>query len=595
MKPSLSAVLIVKNEQQNLARCLHSLSGQVDEIVIVDTGSQDGTIAVARQFTERIYEYAWHQDFSAARNYGLSRASGDWILSLDADETLDSSQGGLDALLAADSGLDAYFLPLYNQNPATRESTVHQVLRLFRNTPEYRFQGSIHEQIIIQDPKRVGLAVHPIIRHHAAGERERNRKRGRNLALLRRQLGTDPVNPFLQYYLGLEWLGLSQPARALPLFENAYRAMAEDQIIFRTPALHYYITALKAVGRVDEALALCLAETERYPNYADLFFHGGLLLEAGGEYQIAMDWFEEAVRSGPPPPFFFHTQGCASFLALFHIGYCQEQLGKRKQAILSYREVLNNHSEAFFVIYPLFLAVLNELGAEPARDYFLRNGDLRDGQRGAILAELFFEAGHPGIAARCLEDPEIRRHVQPAQTVHWLLFSGQPGAALAELNQLTHRENPPEPLLEERVGALLLTANYSAAKRDALLLWRLPGSRIQAIAYLNLIHWVTHCRLGCRPEAASQPVIIKTLVELVENCLKARAAEKLVTASPYEGLIVHALNVLARLSFTGPVALDAYFRQKAELWRKLCQLRTGMKGDLTGVRHFGELMCDRQG
>ncbi len=83
----LSAVLIVKNEERMLPRCLESLAGKVDEIVIVDTGSTDGTLEIANS-ADVVSSYEWSDDFSAARNYAKGLASGDWVLSIDADEVL---------------------------------------------------------------------------------------------------------------------------------------------------------------------------------------------------------------------------------------------------------------------------------------------------------------------------------------------------------------------------------------------------------------------------------------------------------------------------------------------------------------------------
>src|SRR5262245_11824182 len=85
---TLSLCMIVKNEAAHLARCLDAVSPMVDEIVIADTGSTDDTVSIARGYTPHVLTFAWCDDFSAARNFVLERATGDWILSLDADETI---------------------------------------------------------------------------------------------------------------------------------------------------------------------------------------------------------------------------------------------------------------------------------------------------------------------------------------------------------------------------------------------------------------------------------------------------------------------------------------------------------------------------
>lgn len=86
----LSAIIITKNEERNIGRCIESIKDLVDEIIIVDSGSTDRTIEIARKYTDKIYFRQWTDDFAAQRNYALSKATGDWILSLDADEVVSS-------------------------------------------------------------------------------------------------------------------------------------------------------------------------------------------------------------------------------------------------------------------------------------------------------------------------------------------------------------------------------------------------------------------------------------------------------------------------------------------------------------------------
>lgn len=100
-KPLISLCMIVKNEADNLARCLTSVRGAADELIIVDTGSTDDTIAIARSFGAAVISFPWTGDFAAARNAGLEKARGTWILVLDADEELDAESKG-ELLLCAE-------------------------------------------------------------------------------------------------------------------------------------------------------------------------------------------------------------------------------------------------------------------------------------------------------------------------------------------------------------------------------------------------------------------------------------------------------------------------------------------------------------
>jgi len=165
MKLSLS--MIVKDEEAHLGHCLDSVRGLVDEIVVVDTGSTDGTVALARARGAAVHPFPWTGDFSAARNASLARATGDWVLSLDADEAVDPRDHA--ALRAACGGADAYrvlirsYLPDaaytmmdtqarpnpggYAEGAAWPACADTRAVRLFRRLPDVAFRGRIHESV----------------------------------------------------------------------------------------------------------------------------------------------------------------------------------------------------------------------------------------------------------------------------------------------------------------------------------------------------------------------------------------------------------------------------------------------------------------
>ncbi|MFN3533586.1 MAG: glycosyltransferase family 2 protein, partial [Candidatus Brocadia sp.] len=103
-RPTLSACMIVKNEEKFLPQCLQSIKDAVDEVIIVDTGSTDKTVEIAKSFGARVYHHPWKNSFSEARNHSLSYATGDWILQIDADEALEQTDIPLlHKLIPADS------------------------------------------------------------------------------------------------------------------------------------------------------------------------------------------------------------------------------------------------------------------------------------------------------------------------------------------------------------------------------------------------------------------------------------------------------------------------------------------------------------
>src|SRR5262245_32836118 len=144
----LSLCMIMRDEEEHLARCLRSVQGVADEVVIVDTGSTDRSVRIAESFGARVLHEPWRGDFAAPRNTSIDAATGDWILILDADEEL--IDGAALLPLLEDEGLEGYCLREVNfiGEEVGVEAVVNSAFRLFRNRPEYRYDGALHEQIM---------------------------------------------------------------------------------------------------------------------------------------------------------------------------------------------------------------------------------------------------------------------------------------------------------------------------------------------------------------------------------------------------------------------------------------------------------------
>lgn len=137
----ITAVIIAKNEEEIIRTALESVKG-FDEIIFVDTGSTDKTIDIAKEFTDKIFHFPWVDDFSAARNYAIEQATGDWIYSIDCDHKLISTADKVrDEAIKADQAGEKVALVL------SLSSHGHEHWRevLFKNTPEVRWVGKVHE------------------------------------------------------------------------------------------------------------------------------------------------------------------------------------------------------------------------------------------------------------------------------------------------------------------------------------------------------------------------------------------------------------------------------------------------------------------
>jgi tetratricopeptide (TPR) repeat protein len=297
--PVLSACLIVKNEAANLPRCLASLQGVADEVIVVDTGSQDETMAIARRFGARVFELPWPDDFSAARNHSIAQASGGWVLILDADEELPAeTRAALPRLLEVGRAQSYRFVVRNLQPPGDQVAYVDlPSTRLFRRDPRYRYEGIIHEQITASILAAGGsLADSGLVLLHygyqvKTAQHETSRAE-RNLALLKKALEETPGDAYLLYQTGATLKALACPAEALDYLR---RSLAGTPPL-APEALEQAHTRLAQLylEREDnpQALAHALACLRLNPRSSPVLYIAGLALFAQGKLREAYPYFE---------------------------------------------------------------------------------------------------------------------------------------------------------------------------------------------------------------------------------------------------------------------------------------------------------------
>ena len=245
MKPLLSLCMIVCNEEKNLPRCLNSIQNVVDEMIIVDTGSQDQTRQIGAQFGAVVIDFEWNENFADARNYGLERATGEWILVLDADEVLEEkSQKAIRPLLQA-STADAYeciLRDLISLEPwQFIDRKTRGWIRLFRNNPNYRFRSMYHEAVFpsifeahgkIENCDLIILHFGPLSEKVQGGQTTRSE---RSWYYLKRAAELEPENGNLQFYLGLEYYQRGDS-------DNAYKTLKRAALEIDTKMANLYQT-----------------------------------------------------------------------------------------------------------------------------------------------------------------------------------------------------------------------------------------------------------------------------------------------------------------------------------------------------------------
>lgn len=218
--PRLSACLITRDEAKMLPDCLASLRGVVDEIIVVDTGSSDGTVRIAKKHGARVFHQPWKDDFSAPRNEALRHAKGDWILIIDADERV--APGAGPALRAAienatwDCGMVRFHdasRPDATLNDVltgrARQGDARHLPRLVRNTDGLAFTGIVHESFLPWLERRgMKLAFCPVDLIHYGGTREirtERAKAARNIKLLEKHVAEQPDDIAAYGYLAHDY------------------------------------------------------------------------------------------------------------------------------------------------------------------------------------------------------------------------------------------------------------------------------------------------------------------------------------------------------------------------------------------------------
>jgi len=295
----LTAALIVKNEQRFLGQCISSLQGVADEVVIVDTGSTDGTPELAARAGAKVYEFPWNGSFSDARNRALDFSNGEWILYIDADERVRrDSAANLRSELGRQSSIG--FQVLLHPRPG---HTAYWSLRLFRNDPSVRFQGTIHESTwptLLEYRARHGgeIGYSTMVLDHEGYESNQEAKHERNLPLLLKGLEQEPDRVYSWCHLADIYMARQEPDSAKAAWEQALRVVRKRGRQSPEDLLPYCgLIRLGLTGREDVSLLLEEASS-LFPRSVDLEWLRGRMLMSQGKFSSAIEVFEGVVAQG---------------------------------------------------------------------------------------------------------------------------------------------------------------------------------------------------------------------------------------------------------------------------------------------------------
>lgn len=329
----ISACIITKNEAEKLEKCLAALSSYPFELVVVDTGSKDNSKDVARKYTDKIFDFVWCDDFSAAKNFAAKCASGDFIFSIDTDEVVSSlnweelqyAVRKYPQSIGQVKMLDYYETDAGIQHQAT-------MLERIYNKVFYQFEEPIHEQLrAISDISFTYYETSIVIDHSGyLGSKEHLlQKAERNLALLQKELEKNPDNPYLYFQTAQSYMLMRDHENACAYMRESLLRNPPPKTVWTRVLVCNYGSLLIDFHRPQEALPL-LSYYEHYSDNMDYLCMIGLVLMHVGQPLKALPEFVKAITASSRDSIDPRSPS-------YYVGYLYEYFGKKEIARTHYQ------------------------------------------------------------------------------------------------------------------------------------------------------------------------------------------------------------------------------------------------------------------
>ncbi len=338
-RPKVSLTMIVRNEESNLPACLESARDIFDEIVIVDTGSTDRTVEIAQSFGARVFDFVWVDDFAAARNTALARATGDYAFWLDADDVLDPAERvKLKSLLdnLGSEGEAAYVVRCAcdPDNEGGGGQTVVDHIRLFPLRADVRWTYRVHEQIL-PSLRRADVPVRwteVTVRHTGYTDVAlRRRKLDRDEAILKEELAERPNDPFVLFNLGSIAIERQDWRAAIGYLRKSLAGSAPTDSITRK--LYALIArGHQMLGELSEALAACASGLAVDPDDAELLFREAVIRRNNNDPAGAERCWRRVLTLRRSDQFSSLDQGIYGHLTRRNLASLAEQRGDLQEA-----------------------------------------------------------------------------------------------------------------------------------------------------------------------------------------------------------------------------------------------------------------------
>jgi len=300
----ITLCLIVKNEEQKLSACLESFRGVFQKLIIVDTGSTDGTIEIAQQFGAEVFHFEWKNNFSDARNFALSKVKTAWTMMADADDTLESKVQLLNELKNIPDGSIGVFLPYLYSNVRNGRGTMAFLPRIWKTNLRLTYVLPVHEYLnipreILQSFVRINV---PVLHHKT--DAEFSKSFVRNVQILEDAYAHGDHHPRILFYLGHDNFYAGHLQESLKWFQKFLRLKTKHpheayKVWMLIAKIHTKNGDLAvAIKAYQKAIKMC-------PDFPEPHIFLGDLALTKGKFEKAVEYYNDALRCKPPKTHIF--------------------------------------------------------------------------------------------------------------------------------------------------------------------------------------------------------------------------------------------------------------------------------------------------
>lgn len=372
----VSCCMIVRDNERTIRAAIESIHPYVDDLVVVDTGSVDATPEIVKSYGARLFHFSWIDDFSAARNFSIEQALGEWIFWMDSDDTLPPHCGQKLKELARAHHRDkvlGYVMQVQcpsDGSSGITEFTVVDHVKLFRNRKDLRFEGPIHEQILMPIRRAKGevlrtdiYVVHSGSEHTPESQR---RKVARDLRILFKDLANRPNHPFVLFNLAMTYAESGQHSEGLQWIERCLSVSAPHES--HVPKAFSYLASCQAqLGMHEQSLQSCRRGRELFPDDAELRFREATSLYELKRLDESIDRYREIMSLPKQNDFQSTDPSISGYKCRFNLGISLRDALRLDEAEFQFRAILREKPTYTPAIKALFEVLIQNKRLTTAR------------------------------------------------------------------------------------------------------------------------------------------------------------------------------------------------------------------------------------